>query len=142
MIRALLIDEEAIEKVNRVVAYARQHVFYPDLTKAIPGHNPNHVADLSTYRCVFTFTKDPDAGGLFRHLSISVPSEGYPNIEAVSMIAGLFGFTESEKGTVKRLEDRAWLMYIDQEAHCIILVEELRDEKKGTYVLNSRGGSN
>ena len=78
--RVLVIDDEAIEKVRRVIAYARRHVYYPGFTDTVPGDNPEHVVKLNSFRCVFTFTKSHGGcGNLYRHLSISVPSKDYPN---------------------------------------------------------------
>jgi hypothetical protein len=127
--RVLVIDEEAKEKAAQVVAYARRHVFYPDAGTEVPGDNPCYVCNLMTFRCVFTFTRDPGTGMLYRHLSISIPSKNYPSPEAVAAIAGLFEFSGAEQGLRERLKEGRWMVHIEKnEPHCIVLAEELREE--------------
>jgi hypothetical protein len=123
--RALVLDDEAIQKVAQVMAYARQHVFYPDSATYVPGDNPEHVCELNTYRCVFTYTNTDSK--LYRHLSISIPSKDYPSPEAVCAIAGLFEFTGADQPIGERLRSGDWLMHmVEQEPHCIVLAEELK----------------
>lgn len=125
--RVLIVDDAAKAAVERVIAYARTHIYDLAIPSTVPGDNPNFVADLSTYRCVFTFTKEAEPHGkLYCHLSISVSSDGYPHPVAVTEIAGLFGFTEAEKGIESRLKDGAWAAMVKKDEHCIVLAEELR----------------
>jgi hypothetical protein len=131
MARVLVIDDEAVAKVEKVLEYAQGHIYEPDTGDPIPGGNPNFVTQLNTYRCVFTFTKVkeyPDK--LVRHLSISIPSETlYPNPIAVSAIAGLFGFTGAERGIEQRIRDGAWGADTNKEDHCITVAEEIGGQK-------------
>jgi hypothetical protein len=127
--RALVLDIEAKEKAEQVMAWARQHIFHPGEDPP-PGDDPRHVCMLNTYRCAFSYTKKPETGALYRHLSISVPSDKFPHPEAVAMIAGLFEFSGAEQGVEARLAAGKWLIHIEEEEpHCIVLAEELRDEE-------------
>jgi hypothetical protein len=124
--RILMIDDEAKGKVAEVMAYARKNVYYPDDEASVPGDNPSFVCHLNTYRCVFTYTKSLEDGKLYRHLSVSVPSDGYPSPEAMCSIAGLFEFTGASKGILARIEDGKWMMHVQkEEPHCIVLAEVL-----------------
>lgn len=125
--RVLEINSDAQEKVDRVVVYARQHIYYPGPNAGVPGDDPKHVVHLNDYRCVFTFTKAPSPSDkLYRHLSISVPSSKYPSPEAVVMIAGLFGFTDSKLGLPEILKQGKWHFAINAPEHCIVVAEELK----------------
>lgn len=124
--RVLEIDADAKEKCEQVMTYARQHVYDPSDNGIVPGDNPSFVCYLNTYRCVFTYTRSPDTGKLYRHLSISVPSKDYPSVEAAAAIAGLFEFTGADQGVEARLRDGNWMMHLEErEPHCIVLAEEL-----------------
>lgn len=141
--RALVIDEETKKQAAQVRTWARAHVYYPDLGGTVPGDDPRFVLHIANgYRCVFSYTATPR--GLYRHLSVSVHdpiaemlTEGrgkYPSPEAMGMIAGLFEFTGTGNDVeliarIRRNEfPRAWLFDMDEEAHCIVLAEELKDE--------------
>ena len=129
MTRILTIDDKAKAKANALMCYARQHIYYPGPNASTPGDDRHFVIHLNTYRCVFTYTKEPTPNGrLYRHLSISVPSEDYPNPVAASEIAGLFGFSKPEEGLDARLKAGAWLSTINKEEHCIVLAEELKED--------------
>jgi hypothetical protein len=124
--RVLMLDEEAKEKVAQVMSYARKNIFHPGTDTEVPGDNPSHVCYLNTYRCVFTYTKAPISGELYRHLSISVPSKDYPSPEAIIAIADLFEFSEASQGIEARLAAGKWFMHVEKnEPHCIVLAEEL-----------------
>jgi|SRR5215475_10582682 len=119
--RALFIDDEARRKVDRVIAYAMDHPFYPGKSPT-PGDIPGYVAFLNTYRCVFTFTRT--RGMIYRHLTISVPPENkYPNPVAAFLIAQLFGFTgyNDKKPEVPGPD---WMMDIRDDENCIMIVQE------------------
>jgi hypothetical protein len=117
--RPLLVDDEAKAKVARVVEYAEAHHHIPG--EFVPGDNPNFVTTLDTYRCVFTFTHN--SGKVWRHLSISVPSEKYPNPAAAFMIATLFGFTGWDERTID-VAPKGWGIGIHKHEHCIVLAQE------------------
>jgi hypothetical protein len=125
--RALVIDDVAKAKVAKVLAYAEEprhfYVVGPGgkSWQKTPGDNPQHVAHLDTFRCVFSITKSD--GKTWRHLSISVPSEKYPNPFAAYTIAEMFGFTGWDgKSQVIPAE---WLAKISEEEHCIVIAQEL-----------------
>ena len=118
--RPLIIDDKAKTEANRVIAYAMDHPYHPG--QPVPGDNPNFVAQLGTYRCVFTFTHI--SGKVFRHLSISVPSEKYSNPIAAFMIADLFGFTgwnEQMGGQIPK----SWFGQVNEEEHAVVLAQEV-----------------
>jgi hypothetical protein len=123
--RVLMLDSEAVDKVKKVLAFARANVYYPENAR-VPGDNPKYSCHLNSFRCVFTYTKDPESGKLFRHLSISVPSKDYPSPEAVSVIAGLFEFRGSEEGVEDQVRNGKWILHVEhEEPHCVVLAEEL-----------------
>jgi hypothetical protein len=125
--RVLVVDETAKDKAAQVMMYAREHIFCPGEDDQAPGDN--FVCHLNTYRCVFMYTKSPSTGVLYRHLSISVPSHGFPSPESVSAIAGLFEFSNADLGIERQLRDGKWIMHIEErEPLCIVLMEDLPDE--------------
>jgi hypothetical protein len=124
--RVLMIDQEAKDKVAQVVTFAREHVWYPTPNGPSPGDDPGFVCYLNTYRCVFSYTKSPETGLLYRQLSISVPSDGYPCTAAVCVIAELFGFTGAEQGIEAQVGGGNWVLHVEsREPHCVVLAEEL-----------------
>ena len=118
--RPLVIDQEAKKKVQRILDYALdpKHWYQPGKTRIIPGHDAHFVTRLDTYRCVFTITLQP-GGFTHRHLTISVPSENYPNPYAAYSIAQLFGFTGWDEKTVDPPE--GWMIRVNEDEHCIAL---------------------
>jgi hypothetical protein len=133
--RALVMDDEAQRKVDTVVAYAMSHPFSPakdsDPRKA-PGNNPQLTVHLNSYRCVFSFSFIE--GNLFRHLTISVPQDAgkpgaYPSPEATSMIAGMFGFTNSDAGMLANVLAGRWQAAPNKEDVCVVLLERANASK-------------
>lgn len=120
--RMLVIDEAAKAKARAVCEYAERPENWYDITGSdrqllIPGNNPQHVIRLDTFRCVFSITKSPD--GLYRHLSISVPSSGFPNPYAAFTIAEMFGFAGWDGKTAKPGPD--WLISANHAEHCVVV---------------------
>lgn len=130
--RALIIDGHTKAIAARVVQYAQTHPYNPfaggpDRSVAIPGDNPQHVAEISTYRCVFTYSYSPNAAAWCRHLSVSVPGAHYTNPFAMWTIASdLFGFTGWDGANLNPPDD--WTFTIDKDAHCIVLAQILPRE--------------
>lgn len=125
--RMLTVDETAKSKVAKVIDWARQreHWYDPsDKNAVIPGNDPNLQVHLDTYRCVFSYTRSQ--GKLLKQLSISVPSEKFPNPIAAFTIAELFGFTDWD-GTSMKLPE-SWMGGICKEDHCVILAQECEVE--------------
>jgi hypothetical protein len=116
--RALIIDEEARAKVAAVEAFADCNWYRPGMSETVPGDDPRHTITLGTYRCVFSYTLMPN-GGLFRHLSVSVPSEKFPH-----QIADLFGFTGWDGHSSE--PPASWMLGVNQEDHCIVLAQEIK----------------
>ena len=117
--RVLLIDDQVKAGVKKVVDYAQSHPFYLPAGGPVPGDNPNYVAHLMTYRCVFTFTQVK--AQTWRHLSISVSSADYPNPFAAYTIAELFGFTGWDGKS--QTPPRSWEIAVNKDEHCIVLAQ-------------------
>lgn len=111
--RALVIDDAAKAEAARVISYAMEHPYHPRQGAPVPGDDPGHVAELNTFRAVFSFTVMQ--GQTFRQLSISVPGGLWPNPWAVCMIAELFGFTGWDGVTVDPLP-ASWMAHVAAEA--------------------------
>jgi hypothetical protein len=122
--RALIIDDATRSEVARVVSYAMDHPYFPAIGgKLVPGDDPGHVANLDTYRCVFTFTHI--GGRVLRHLTISIPRPGMlPNVIAAFFIAELFGFTgyNIEEASKPGPE---WLIDVNSDEHCVMIAQEI-----------------
>lgn len=96
MIRPLITTPEVREAVQKLVEFAAEEVNWYQPGQPLPGDDPRHCIDLSTYRCVFSLTQMPD-GSLYRHLSVSVPAKDkLPNPVAFNEIARLFGFPDMD----------------------------------------------
>jgi len=115
MMRALLIDDAAKASVKRVVDYAEAHPHILPTDGIVPGDDPHYVAHLSTYRCVFTFTRY-----VWRCLSISVPTD-YPHPIAAYTIAELFGFTGWDGKS--EIPPDGWHFFVDKSKHFVALVQ-------------------
>jgi hypothetical protein len=127
--RALIIDETAKAEVRRVEEYARKKENWyfvgsggKMMPEGIPGHDPHYVAQLGSYRCVFTYTMG--SKGLVRHLSIGVPG-GFPNTIAVAMIATEFGFTgwDGKSNIETLLGNGTWRAKASKEQQCVIVIQ-------------------
>jgi hypothetical protein len=119
-----VLDEFAQAGIKRVLrhAMAPQHWYRPKKDARIPGDDPQFVAHIRDgYRCVFTITQTE--GTIFRHLTISVPSEDkYPNIVAAFLIAQEFGFVGWDGKTIDVLPP-GWMGDVNKVDHCITLVQ-------------------
>jgi hypothetical protein len=118
-----MIDDEAKAQVARVVAYAMEHIYTPG-KDPVPGDNPNFVANLDTFTCVFTFTRIE--GGIYRHLTISVPVAGkFPNPVAAFMIAEMFGFTGYDENDPFTPGD-GWMCDTKKDENCVMIAQEAK----------------
>lgn len=120
-VRPLLIDDKALADIARVIDYADKHHYKPG--EFIPGNNPNYVCDLSTYHVVFTFTET--VGILWRHISISVPSNNYPSTTAAFTIATLFGFVGWDVKTTDVIPED-WSADVSSEDKCVIFAQPIK----------------
>ncbi len=122
--RPLVIDDEARAAAARVRDYAEHpEALYQPLKDGVksPGDNPAHVALINTYRCVYSIT---DTGAnRYRHMSISVPGEHYPNHYAVMELATLFGFTGW--GDPRAAFPKDWMVDVNKEERCVVLAQAL-----------------
>jgi hypothetical protein len=125
--RPLVIDQSAKAKVAEVEEFAFSNWYYPGRSENPPGDDPRHVLELNTYRCVFSYTMSPH-GDLYRHLSVSVPSEKYPNPFAVFVIAELFGFTGWDGKTIDYPAD--WEAGVNKTEHCVVVVQKIPEPQK------------
>jgi hypothetical protein len=141
--RALLISDEIKNKLRDQAEWANQkanwYVAFKD--QEPPGDNPAFVVMLEHgFRTVYSRTVMPSGknftGKHFRHLSISVEGEKYPNPTAVFTIAVMYGFTGAEESTsvkdtfsggvyVKPGAD--WIMATNEEEHCVTVAQEIDD---------------
>lgn len=117
--RPLLIDEHAKLQVQRVRDFAidPKHWYRPNKDARVPGDDYRFVANLNSYRCVFTITEQN--GVAWRHLSISVPSENFPHPIAAYTIAELFGFTGWDGKS--EVPPESWSGALNKDEHCIVL---------------------
>lgn len=123
MIRALVIDEAARAQARRVIEHAKAHPYRPG--DPVPGDNPDFVAQLGSYRAVFTYTKSD--GTTFRHLSVSVPGRGYPHPAAIFTIAELFGLTGWDGRTLHRAP-ADWMVSVNRDEHCVVVGQRIEPQ--------------
>lgn len=134
--RALIIDDRAEAAAERVRAYAsRPENLYivrdGKSSQRPPGENWQHMCRLDSYRCVFSFTKDANTGKVYRHLSISIPSEAkYPHQAAAFTIAELFGFTGWDGRGIDSIP-ADWIGQVSEDEQCIILAQEIKPSTQG-----------
>lgn len=138
MLRPLVIDDTTKAAVQKVMDYAqnRAHWYWVDQhmqgkTKC-PGGIPEHTVILSTYRCVFSYTRIA-TGQVYRHLSISVPVKGkYPNSACAFAIAELFGFSgwsfETWDGRSQEFP-ADWSVGKNAEQQCIVMAQKIDPER-------------
>ncbi len=118
--RPLLIGPATREQAERIVAYAQAHPYVPGPGVPPPGDDPNHVGVFDSYRCAFSFTHADN--GVFRHLSISVPSGKLPNPFAAYALAEIFGFTGWDGGSVDVPD--SWMVGMSEEpVPCVIIAQ-------------------
>jgi hypothetical protein len=120
--RVLVINDFTKQSVQRVVDYAlrREHWYVPGKSDEAPGDCPEHVAQLDSYRCVFSITLD--RGTAYRHLSISVPSADLPNPFTAFTIAQMFGFTGWDGKSIAPLP-AGWMVTPLAIDHCVVIAE-------------------
>jgi len=123
-LRVLVVDEEARQRVQRVLVFASdpKNYYVPGPSAKVPGDDPRHVAWLNDFRCVYSVTVHPEAG-LLRHLSISVDNSktALPNPVLAEEIAHLFGFL----GTV-----RDWVIDVPKGSipACVVIAQRTVSE--------------
>ena len=151
-LRPLILDDKAKAAVQCLRDFAEKpanwYLIGPGGRSSFtPGDLPQYRVFLGSYRCVFTWTRQHD-GRLFRHLSISVPSERYPNPIVAFEIAKLFGFTGREsplveapdgvlsvqhvdtRSAVEKAAAAGWLLNISKEDRCIVIAQEIPRESE------------
>lgn len=123
-LRPLLIDKALQRKIAKIVAYARAHIYIPGETM-VPGDVPAQVLKTTFgYRCVFSLTKDPRTGELYRDLSISVSGKGnYANPVAAFTLASLFGLTGYQADSFNPGPD--WLINKDVNYEAIRIIQKI-----------------
>ena len=93
--RVLIIDSYATEAAAKIVEFSSrpENLYRPGATAKIPGDMKEHYLVLGDYKIVFSLTRDPRTGEIYRHLSMSVPTRGaFPHTIAVTEVLDLFGF--------------------------------------------------
>ena len=130
--RILELSPAAKRKVAKIVAHAkkRKNWYRPNAVgwmSKIPGHDKRHQCKLNTFRCVFSYSVDMANNRVVRHLSISVPSEKYPNTVAVIEIAKMFGFTGAGEAMGEKFPDD-WIVHLKADEpiddHCIVVGQD------------------
>ena len=133
----------------RVLAYAHAHHYRADapgylLGDRVLGYEDSFVADFGPYRAVFTYTHT--AGVIFRHLTVSVPSDNFHPSDmirhlmissdkyslpcdkyaapvAVCEIAAVFGFTGYDPAAISPDDWLAGLNYIYVYDGCVTVLQ-------------------
>jgi hypothetical protein len=128
-VRVLTINDFSKQAVQRVVDYAtqREHWYVPGKSTHIPGDQSEHVAQLDSYRCVFSITLD--RGTAYRHLSISVPSFDLPNPFTAFTIAEMFGFTGWDGKSIKPVLPASWQVAPNKMEHCVVITQPYEGAK-------------
>ena len=116
-----VIDDQARAKARQIREFAEQpenwqKIDGSDRDLKTPGTDARYVVHLNTFRCVFWITKA--LAESHRHLSISVPSSGFPNPHAAFVIAKLFGFEGWDGKTLKPGPD--WTIQANHAEHCVV----------------------
>lgn len=120
-LRALVIDDEALDRAAKIVAYAEAHPWHTRAPGSFPpGAIPEHVGMFGSFRAVFSMTHED--GLIFRHVSISVPGEKLPNPIACFVIAGLFGLTGWSED-MGMTPPPAWALNVDREERVVAIVQ-------------------
>ncbi len=138
MHRPLMIDDRTMAAASKVREYAekREHWYVVDAhmhgkTKC-PGDMPEHTVIISTYRCVFSYTRIA-TGQVYRHLSISVPVKGkYPNPVSAYALAQLFGFTGWDLDTWDGRSQEFpadWSVGKNAKQQCIVMAQIIDQER-------------
>lgn len=121
MSHLLIVDANYITACKKVVNFAAKgrNWYRPKEGKPPPCDLPGYSIQLLSYRCVFSFTVHERA--LYRHLSISIPNEKYPNPFAFLAIAKMFGFTGWDGKNDRPPRD--WFFDVNEREHCIVAAQ-------------------
>lgn len=123
------IGPEELAAVERVMAYAKEHVF--DMTSRPypppPGDNPQHVVMFGPLRAVYTLTLAPchfreGRTHLYHHLSVSVMGK-LPMPFMVASVAEAFGIDFEDPDTVVGKQTLAE----GDPNDCIVLLAEAQE---------------
>lgn len=117
--RILIIDDYAKSTAAKVVEFASrpENLYRPGSAAKIPGDTKEHILQLGDYRIVFSLTKDPVSSEVYRHISMSVPTQGsFPHPAAITEILNLFGFI----GGLENCQ-----VNVSQVENCIVVAQAL-----------------
>lgn len=121
-LNVVILNDDARERVAKVLEFASkpENFYLPHGgSPKPPGDIPAHVVQLGDFRCVFSLTKVAQEK-LFRHLSVSVPSNEraprLPNPMMVAEVARLFGFQGPEQ---------SWHIGPHMYDGCIVVIQEV-----------------
>jgi hypothetical protein len=120
--RPLVIDDAARAAIAKIEAYAKTNHYRKG--QMPPGLDSKHVVVLNTYRVVFSYTEANDQ--LFRHLSISVPGNLYPNPASAFLLASEFGFTGWDQTNIDQMP-KGWGIKVNEKEHCIVIAQEIKE---------------
>lgn len=123
--RALVVDDAARAAVTRVMVHAEANHYHPWASPKpnAPGDDERFVAQLGSYRCVFSYTHSD--GAVWRHLSVSVPGKNFPHPFAMFTIATLFGFTGWDERTIEP-SPAEWEIEVKVSEHCVMIGQIIR----------------
>lgn len=108
--RALMIDDNAHATAARMKAFAEMNHYRVGSDAPIPGDVPGHVGMFGSYRAVLSITHMD--GGIFRHITVSVPGGMLPHPIAVFILADLLGLTGWNE-TMSHNAPPDWLVGLD-----------------------------
>ena len=127
MARLLVLSPEQKKAVGELVAFAsqRENWFDPRKDKWVPGDRPEYTIQLESYRCCFTYDVQKD-GNIYRHVSVSVSGNAWPNEIAVFTICTMFGFTGGKtQGDVTVWLGKDWIVQMEKEAQAINVLQKV-----------------
>lgn len=125
MIRPLVINDAFRAECRRLREFAEDPKNWYLFGEAdwVPGDRPEYVLRTGAgYRVVFTITHAPQfRPEPFRHMTISIPGEGYPHSDVVLIMAHQLGFTGAEvDGDVVTRPGR-WNVGVDEDEGCVVV---------------------
>jgi len=131
---ALFIDDVAKKRAHDIALFAArpENWYRSGESTWSPGERSEYVATFQSYRCVFTFTVM--RGGLYRHLSVSVPRRrpgALPHPFALFAIASLFGFTGGKTEDAVAVDPPIvgpgddWLILPQMDVPCLLVVQKI-----------------
>lgn len=126
--RPLLVDDQFRAECRRLREFAEdpKNWYLFEESDWVPGNRPEYVLESDYgYRAVFTITHAPGfRPEPFRHLSVSVPTEGkMPHHIVVFTLAHWLGFTGASVEDDVAVRPGKWGLGIDDNEGCVVVQE-------------------